>query len=266
MRPGGLELLVRTGFLVKGLIYITIGALALQVALRTGGRFTGSRGALAALVAQPYGRMVLLMAAAGLLAYGLWRVLQGVLDPDRLGRDWHAVAKRIGYVIRGLFHGALGWYALRLGRGLGRASGDTEREAALEALQWPFGDWVLVLVGACLAGFAAVELYHAITSHFEPNLQVDRMKREVGEWAEGVCRFGVGARSIVLILLGWAVVVAGWSRDASEVGTTETSLRTIAGQPAGTGRWLLALTATGLVAYGFYEILHARFLRIRKVT
>jgi hypothetical protein len=266
VRPGAVELLVRTGFLVKGLIYISIGALALQVALRTGGRFTGSRGTLAALVSQPYGRTVLLLAAAGLLAYGAWRVLQGLLDPDRLGRAWPALAKRIGYVIRGLFHGALGWYALRLSRGLARASGDTEREAAIEALQWPFGEWVLVLVGIGLAGFAAVELYEAVTSHFEPNLQTDQMKREVGDWALGVCRFGVGARAVVLILLGWAVIVAGWSQGPSEVGTTETSLRTIARQPAGTGRWLLGITAAGLIAYGFYEILHARFLRIRKVT
>jgi hypothetical protein len=265
VRPGALELLVRTGFLAKGLIYVTIGALAMQVALRTGGRFTGSRGALTALLSQPYGRTVLLVAAVALLAYGVWRVLQGVLDPDRLGREWHALAKRIGYVIRGLFHGGLGWYALRLARGLGRASGGTEREAAIEALQWPFGEWVLVLVGAGLAGFAALELYQAVTAHFEPNLQVDQMKREVGDWAVGVCRFGVGARAIVLILLGWAVVVAGWSQDPSEVGTTETSLRTIAGQPAGTGRWLLGVIAAGLVAYGFYEVLHARFLRIRKM-
>ena len=266
MRPGAVELLVRTGFLVKGLIYISIGALAMQVALRTGGRFTGSRGALAGLVSQPYGRTALMLAAAGLLAYGAWRVLQGLLDPDRHGREGGALVKRAGYVIRGLFHGALGWYALRLSRGLARASGDAEREAAVEALQWPFGEWVLVLVGIGLAAFAAVELYEAFTAHFEPNLQIDQMKREVGDWAVGVCRFGVGARAVVLILLGWAVVVAGWSQDASEVGTTENSLRTIAGQPAGTGRWLLGITAAGLVAYGFYEILHARFLRIRKVT
>ena len=264
-RPGALELLVRTGFLVKGLLYIGIGALAMQVALRTGGRFTGTRGALAALLSQPYGRTVLLVAAAGLLAYGAWRVLQGLLDPDQLGREWGALGTRIGYVIRGLVHGALGWYALQLSRGLARATGSAEREAAIEALQWPFGEWLLVVVGLCLAGFAALELYEAATSRFEPNLQVDLMKREVGEWAVGVCRFGVGARAIVMIILGWAVMMAGVSGDPSEVGTTETSLRTIANQPAGTGRWLLGVTAAGLMAYGFYEILHARFLRIRHV-
>jgi len=252
-RVGALELLVRTGFLVKGLLYIGIGALALQVALRTGGRFTGARGALATLASAPYGRVVLLLAGSGLL------------DPDRLGRDWRPLSTRAGYVIRGAFHGALGWYALKLSQGLARSSDHAERAAAVEALQWPFGDWLLVLVGVCLAGFAAVELFEALRGRFEPNLQIDQMKREVGAWAVGVCRFGVGARAVVMILLGWAVAGAGLARDPSEVGTTESSLRTIAQQPAGTGRWLLAITAAGLIAYGFYEILHARFLRIRHV-
>jgi hypothetical protein len=264
-RVGALEFLVRTGFLVKGLLYIGIGALALQVALRTGGRFTGARGALATLASAPYGRAVLLLAGSGLLAYGVWRVLQGLLDPDRLGRGWRPLSTRAGYVIRGAFHGALGWYALTLSQGLARSSDHAERAAAVEALQWPFGDWLLVLVGVCLAGFAAVELFEALRGRFEPNLQIDQMKREVGAWAVGVCRFGVGARAVVMILLGWAVAGAGLARDPSEVGTTESSLRTIAQQPAGTGRWLLAITAAGLIAYGFYEILHARFLRIRHV-
>jgi hypothetical protein len=31
------------------------------------------------------------------------------------------------------------------------------------------------------------------------------------------------------------------------------------------GRWLLGVTAAGFVAYGFYEIIHARYLHIRRV-
>src|SRR5687767_2931723 len=61
-----LELLARTGYLVKGTIYIVIGALALQVAARTGGRITGAQGALTTVLGEPYGRTLLLVAAFGL--------------------------------------------------------------------------------------------------------------------------------------------------------------------------------------------------------
>jgi hypothetical protein len=59
------------------------------------------------------------------------------------------------------------------------------------------------------------------------------------------------------------IVVAGWFRDASEVGTTASSFRILAAQPGGLGRWLLGVTAAGFVAYGLYQIIHARYLHIR---
>ena len=92
-----------------------------------------------------------------------------------------------------------------------------------------------------------------------------RLRCEAGDWAVGLSRFGVAARAVVFALLGWTIVVAGWSRDPSEVGTTATSLRTLAEQPGALGRWLVGVTAAGFVAYGFYEIIHARYLHIRRV-
>jgi hypothetical protein len=65
-------------------------------------------------------------------------------------------------------------------------------------------------------------------------------------------------------MLGWGIVVAGWSRDASEVGTTTSSLRVLAAQPGDLGRWLLGVTAAGFAAYGFYQIILARYLHIRR--
>jgi hypothetical protein len=61
-----LQSLARAGFLVKGVLYMVIGALAIQVAFRAGGRFTGTQGALTAVLGQPFGRTLLLVAAIGL--------------------------------------------------------------------------------------------------------------------------------------------------------------------------------------------------------
>ena len=48
-----IERLARVGFLVKGLLYLVIGTLALQVATRAGGRVTGTDGALTTVLGQP---------------------------------------------------------------------------------------------------------------------------------------------------------------------------------------------------------------------
>jgi hypothetical protein len=168
-------------------------------------------------------------------------------------------------VVRGVLHAVLGWQAFRLYRGLSASSGTSEREFATEAFQWPLGDWLVVLAGLGLIGFAVQQVYAAITCRLERNLDVEEMRREAGEWALGLSRYGVAARAVVFALLGWTIVVGGWFRDPSEVGTTASSFRTLAAQPGGLGRWLLGVTAAGFVAYGFYEIIHARYLHIRRV-
>ena len=112
---------------------------------------------------------------------------------------------------------------------------------------------------------AVQQVWAAITCHLERNLDVQRMRREAGTWAVAMSRFGVAARAVVFALLGWTIIAAGWSRNAGEVGTTASSLRTLAEQPGDVGTWLLGITAAGLIAYGFYEIVHARYLRIRRL-
>jgi hypothetical protein len=262
---GAIRWLARVGFLVKGVLYMVIGALALQVAAKAGGRVTGTSGALTTVLGQPFGRTLLLVVVVGLLGYAAWRILQGLFDPDRLGNNWRGLAIRASFMARGALHAVLGWQAFRLYRGLSAASGTSEREVATEAFRWPLGDWLVVLAGLGLIGFAVQQMYAAITCRLERNLDVEEMRREAGEWAVGLSRFGVAARAVVFALLGWAIVVAGWFRDPSEVGTTASSFRTLAAQPGGLGRWLLGVTAAGFVAYGFYEIIHARYLHIRRL-
>ena len=260
-----LELLARTGFLVKGVLYLIIGLLALRVATGLGGRVTGTRGALMTVLGQPFGRTLLLIAAIGLLGYGVWRILQGLLDPDRLGHEWRAVALRVSYVGRGALHAALGLQVIRLYRGLSESSGTSEREMAAEAFRWPFGDWLVVLAGLTLIGFAVQQVYAAITSRLERNLDLANLRRDAGEWAVSLSRFGMAARGVVFALLGWFVVDAGWSRDPSEVATTASSMRLLAAQPGGLGRWLLGISAAGFIAYGFYQLVLARYLQIRRM-
>ncbi len=171
----------------------------------------------------------------------------------------------IGLGKMGILHAALGRQAYRLYRGLSGSSGTSEREVASQAFRWPLGDWLVVLAGLGLIGFAVHQVYTAITCRLERNLAVNELRREAGEWAVGLSRFGVAARAVVFALFGWAIVVAGWSRDPSKVGTTASSLRALAGQPGPLGRWLMGVTAAGFVAYGFYQIIHARYLHIRRV-
>ena len=215
---GAIEWLARVGFLVKGVLYMVIGH-------GPPGRSRGRRtrhGDTRRTHDRPRTTIrpdKMLVAAIGLFGYAAWRVLQGLFDADRLGHDWGGLAIRATFVVPG----SCTWCSvgrLSVYSGLSGSSGTSEREVATEAFQWPLGDWLVVLAGLSFIGFAVQQVYAAITCRLERNLDVEKMRHEAGEWAVGLSRFGVAARAVVFALLGWAIVVAGWFRDPSEVGTT----------------------------------------------
>ena len=84
-----------------------------------------------------------------------------------------------------------------------------------------------------------------------------------GDHARPHLYFEAAVAIVVFVLIGWSAVLAGFSENPADVHTTETSLRTLASQPGDWGRVLLGTTAAGFVAYGFYQMVHARYLHIR---
>ena len=63
---------------------------------------------------------LLWLLAVGLFGYAIWRVVQGVLDPERKGSDLKGLAHRAGRVGSGLIYGSLAVAAVRIALG-GRA-------------------------------------------------------------------------------------------------------------------------------------------------
>src|SRR5829696_6142213 len=102
------ERLARVGYSAKALLYITIGYLASRAALGEGGRVTDTQGALKTVQTASYGEAILFIVAAGLLGYGVWRLVEAVLDPERRGTGLKGILLRLGFAARGLFHAGLG--------------------------------------------------------------------------------------------------------------------------------------------------------------
>jgi hypothetical protein len=77
-------------------------------------------------------------------------------------------------------------------------------------------------------------------------------------WVVGVSRFGIAARGVVFCLIGFFLIRAAQQHDAGEAGGLGKSLDLI----AGLGRWPFVVVGLGLVAYGVYELVNARYRRI----
>lgn len=103
-----IELGARMGYAARGVVFIIISAFAFLAALGSRNHTVGTKGALEALLTQPFGRVLLWLVAAGLLFFGIWRVIQAVFDTDNCGRDNKGLLRRLGMLGGAVVNLALG--------------------------------------------------------------------------------------------------------------------------------------------------------------
>lgn len=257
-----LDLLARLGFSAKGVLYGIVGLLAFLAAFGMGGGITDSDGALRAILKQPFGHTMLLILAVGLFGYAAWRILEGFLDSEGRGNEPKDLAVRASYVARGLLHAFLGWKVLQLYRGAS-VDGTSEEELVAETFSWPLGEWMVILCGLGLMGFAAYQLFRAATAKLGRQFDIDGLRRDLGEWAVTVCQAGIAARGLVFGVIAWYLIRAGMTGRANKTADSADAIRIVANWPDPLGSWLLAGVGAGLLAYGVFQALNAKYRTIR---
>jgi hypothetical protein len=251
--------LARLGYASKAVVYAVVGMLAIAAATNRGGRVTDTSGALRAVFSQPYGRILLLVLAAGLCGYAVWRILDSIRDPDRHGTGFEGLVTRIGNTIRGLIYGALGIEAFRLFRGAGGSRGDEAEAWTSRIMRLPLGDWLIGIVGVIVLVYGASQIIKALKGDDDPLVNWGG----VSDAVRRISRFGVGSRGLIIVTLGVFLLRAAWQQNPREAAGTRESLIELVGIVE--GRWLLGLMAAGLLAYAVDQAVHARYRRIRPV-
>jgi hypothetical protein len=246
---------VRIGYAAKGVIYILIGVLALRLALGEGGRLTDQNGVLLSLIRQPFGSVLLMLIGLGLLAYAGWEIVGAALD-GRRSRGW---GDRALSIIKGATYGAIGVQAVRLVLG-GYRTANNPDDYARAAMRLPLGEILLALIGAGIALYGALQMWKAWNSEFDDDLDQHRLRREGGAWVLNIGRAGIGARGLILVLVGMAFVDAALDRQPSAAKGTPEALAAVFSQPYGPA--LLAAVAAGLTCFGVFQLLHARYARV----
>ncbi len=152
-------MVVRAGFVARGLVYLVIGALAFALVLgAANGSATNQQGALAVIAGAPLGKAALAALALGLLAYAVWQLGQGILGRGLEGGGPDQPADRSGNLGSGVAY--LGFFVLAVKvLFAGHADQSSEpRRAAGGVLGWPGGQWIVGVTGVV---FVAVCLYLA---------------------------------------------------------------------------------------------------------
>jgi hypothetical protein len=255
----------RFGYATKGIVYAIVGVLAAQAAFGTGGRTTGSSGALQEIVSQPFGRWLLGIVAVGLVGYALWRLVQAAMDTERKGSDPKGIGARLSYAVSGVIYGGLAWTAVQIVMGTGGGGsgggggGSSTQHWTAQLMAQPFGRWLVALVGIGVIGFGLYQIYKGIAGKFRKKLSLPSMSDKEEKAAVTAGRVGLPARGIVVGMIGAFLLQAAWQAQPSEAKGLGSSLQELVQQPF--GPWLLGIVAIGLIAYGVFMGFMARYRR-----
>ena len=252
-----IERLARFGYGARGIVYCLVGGLALLAAIGRGGRAGDSESAIRWVLAGPFGAVLVGLIAFGLLAFALWRLVEGVTDADRRGTSPKGVVVRLAHLLSAGIYTGLAITAGSLALGLGRGGGDAGQDWTAWLLAKPFGLWLVGLVGVGIMAGGLAFLVKAYKGDVTDRLRLDAQARR---WAKPVGRFGYAARGIAFLIIGGFFIAAAWHQASAEVKGLAGAFAALRAQPFG---WvLLAIVAAGHFAFGAFGLIQARFRHI----
>jgi hypothetical protein len=250
--------LARLGFIAKGIVYLMLGLLTVQVTLGLEGKATDQIGVLKEIGQQPLGRFLLGMMTVGFTGYALWQGIKVWFDPAFGRIDLRGLLLRSGALFSGLIYGGLAVTTARLMYGLGSMGGDQRAEHWTARLLFqPYGPWLVGLAGVIVIAIGLYQFYKVRQATFLNELRLEAMSKPTKRWATGSGRLGHAALGVVTLICGGFLIQAAVNFDPQAAGGVQEALQALARPAART--WLLGAIAAGLIAYSCFAFLLARY-------
>ncbi|MEX5634463.1 DUF1206 domain-containing protein [Parafrankia sp. FMc2] len=258
------DVTARLGFAARGLVYVLIGVIAVQIAVGGSGEQANRPGALREIADKPFGTALLVLVAVGFAGYALWRLLEGAVGHRDESDEKKRTAQRVVSFLRGVIYLAItgSTIAFLASGGSDSGAGGSGEPAPYTArvMDHTGGRWLVGAVGLVVVGVGIGMLVKGVTTKFEEKLKRGEMSQTVLRVARVIGRVGYVARGIVFGLAGVFVVKAAIDFDPNEAKGFDGTLRTIADQTY--GQVLLVCAAVGLVLFGAYSFVEARYRRL----
>jgi len=258
-----MEALTRLGYGVRGLIYVTMGLLAVQVALGNGGALASPLGAIAEIGKQPAGMILLWVVLLGLVSYTLWGVVRALLDPLHKGNDMKGLMERGGFLVSAFGYAImiLPTFGYITGSSLA-SSGSQTQKLITSIMVAPWGRWAIGIIGLAVLAGGLYQIYLGFKAGFERQFQTYALSAKEVKLVTDIGRFGTVARGVVLAVVGGLISFGAYRANPSQPIGMDAALATLLHQPYGI--WLLGIVAVGLIAFGFYSMLSAIWFRLKR--
>ena len=256
-----LGLLERFGYASRGALYVVMGVLAFRIALGTpGGQATDLTGSLVFLIGNPLGKLVLIALIVGLVAYSLWGFVRAIYDPLHRGSDATGIMARLGFVSSAVSYAAIALFGLGLLLGSGGAPGDSTQKTATTLLSRPFGGTLTIIVGLVAFGVGIGQFVEAYKATFAADLKGAQMTESQRKIAIALGRFGMAARGVSFLIIGWFLIQAGFHHNAAEAHGFGGAFLFLLSRPF--GQVLVGIVSLGFIALGVHSFACARWVRL----
>ncbi|ANS62666.1 putative integral membrane protein [Streptomyces lincolnensis] len=254
------EVAARAGLTARGVIYLLVGILALQIAFGDGKEQADRGGALAELSDKPFGAVLLWALGVGLVGMALWRLSEALFGS--VGRDGHKPRKRLLAAVRCLFYAFVAYSVLSFaaGSGGGGSSDKQSKDVTARLLEVPAGQW---LVGAAGAGIVVAGVWIAVQAlrrSYHDKMKFGELSRRTRQLVDVTGVAGGLARGAVFAVVGAFAVKAAVDYEPDKAKGLDDALRSFADTPL--GPWLLVCVAAGLVLFGVFSFALARWRRV----
>jgi uncharacterized membrane protein len=248
---------VLLGWAAKGVVYVMLAYLVLQLAFGSAAEEASTTGALKAIAATSPGKIAIIVLGIGLLMFAIGRVLEvtTLAGPSIDGKD-KVKAGVLAFVYTSLALTAFG-IVTQAGSSSG---GSSEQKGSAFLLGLPAGRWIVGLVGLAIIGYGAVEAYKGVKQEFLGTLRTGEMSSGIRSAAPKIGTAAYVTKGFIFVLLGYFFVQSAIAFNPNEAKGLDAALGEIAQQSWGT--IVLCLVALGFLAYGAFAFLESRYRKV----
>jgi hypothetical protein len=256
----GFERFARAGYVARGVLYILMGVLAIELAFGQASDRPNQEGAFHLVADQTFGRVLLVLIAIGLLGYTILRFTQALIGrTPEAGR--HSAADRVSALASGCAYGI--FFGLAVAVLVGSAGGNRggePKQATADVMGWTAGRWIVLAAGVVFAGVAVYQAWMGLGRRFLEYTKTERMSRVGLRNFTVLGVVGHVARAIVFGLVAAFLIKAAVEYDPKEAVGIDGALQRL--QDHAYGTVALVAVAIGLIAFGVYSAVDARYRKI----